>query len=112
MEDDGKKEIRIQDLGQLHVSGSMDIYGLSRWRYVLLFFSSRRRHTRYWRDWSSDVCSSDLSSLIVKRLPYFARQRSRYDSGRFHHAIVWIRDGCGGPGGRFCIGSFSSLALG
>src|SRR3712207_4547261 len=27
------------------------------------FFSSRRRHTRYWRDWSSDVCSSDLSSL-------------------------------------------------
>src|SRR3712207_2947782 len=27
------------------------------------FFSSRRRHTRYWRDWSSDVCSSDLSSF-------------------------------------------------
>src|SRR3712207_1259355 len=26
------------------------------------FFSSRRRHTRYWRDWSSDVCSSDLWS--------------------------------------------------
>src|SRR3712207_7606585 len=25
------------------------------------FFSSRRRHTRYWRDWSSDVCSSDLT---------------------------------------------------
>src|SRR3712207_8789451 len=25
-----------------------------------LCFSSRRRHTRYWRDWSSDVCSSDL----------------------------------------------------
>src|SRR3712207_4336531 len=24
-------------------------------------FSSRRRNTRYWRDWSSDVCSSDLS---------------------------------------------------
>src|SRR3712207_557354 len=30
-------------------------------RFVLIFFfSSRRRHTRYWRDWSSDVCSSDL----------------------------------------------------
>src|SRR3712207_8174705 len=26
------------------------------------FFSSRRRQTRYWRDWSSDVCSSDLPS--------------------------------------------------
>src|SRR3712207_6608957 len=28
--------------------------------YFFFFFSSRRRHTRYWRDWSSDVCSSDL----------------------------------------------------
>src|SRR3712207_7796914 len=27
---------------------------------MYFFFSSRRRHTRYWRDWSSDVCSSDL----------------------------------------------------
>src|SRR5690606_40972240 len=27
----------------------------------LLFFSSRRRHTRFSRDWSSDVCSSDLA---------------------------------------------------
>src|SRR3712207_2572748 len=26
----------------------------------VFLFSSRRRHTRYWRDWSSDVCSSDL----------------------------------------------------
>src|SRR5215217_8498351 len=28
---------------------------------IFFFFSSRRRHTSYWRDWSSDVCSSDLS---------------------------------------------------
>src|SRR3712207_1706935 len=28
--------------------------------WFFFFFSSRRRHTRYWRDWSSDVCSSDL----------------------------------------------------
>src|SRR5437762_6672373 len=27
---------------------------------ILFFFSSRRRHTRYIGDWSSDVCSSDL----------------------------------------------------
>src|SRR6266852_7943622 len=27
------------------------------------FFSSRRRHTRCYRDWSSDVCSSDLDAL-------------------------------------------------
>src|SRR5690625_4934441 len=29
----------------------------------MFFFSSRRRHTRWPRDWSSDVCSSDLSLL-------------------------------------------------
>src|SRR5437762_4905989 len=28
---------------------------------MFFFFSSRRRHTRYIGDWSSDVCSSDLS---------------------------------------------------
>src|SRR3712207_8302224 len=28
--------------------------------FAYFFFSSRRRHTRYWRDWSSDVCSYDL----------------------------------------------------
>src|SRR3712207_5512649 len=31
------------------------------------FFSSRRRHTRYWRDWSSDVCSSDLTPCGVAK---------------------------------------------
>src|SRR3712207_5672593 len=32
---------------------------------MFFFFSSRRRHTRYWRDWSSDVCSSDLEKMGV-----------------------------------------------
>src|SRR3712207_7348014 len=32
-------------------------------RILIVFFTSRRRHTRYWRDWSSDVCSSDLDGL-------------------------------------------------
>src|SRR6266496_6137409 len=31
----------------------------------VFFFSSRRRHTRSLRDWSSDVCSSDLAASIV-----------------------------------------------
>src|SRR5215208_7533018 len=30
------------------------------WLGICFFFSSRRRHTRWPRDWSSDVCSSDL----------------------------------------------------
>src|SRR5207245_3014898 len=29
------------------------------------FFSSRRRHTRCYRDWSSDVCSSDLAAAPI-----------------------------------------------
>src|SRR5215217_8396754 len=36
--------------------------------FIFFFFSSRRRHTRYWRDWSSDVCSSDLPGGHWKRL--------------------------------------------
>src|SRR5258707_3437950 len=36
---------------------------------TFFFFSSRRRHTRYWRDWSSDVCSSDL--LLNSLMTYY-----------------------------------------
>src|SRR2546422_5671595 len=35
------------------------------------FFSSRRRHTRCSRDWSSDVCSSDLSPYFGEYPPDF-----------------------------------------
>src|SRR6266852_8924493 len=32
---------------------------------MFFFFSSRRRHTRCYRDWSSDVCSSDLMRVAT-----------------------------------------------
>src|SRR5260370_20262111 len=35
--------------------------------WILFFFSSRRRHTRFKCDWSSDVCSSDLRQLEASR---------------------------------------------
>src|SRR5438874_8207366 len=35
----------------------------------VFFFSSRRRHTRSLRDWSSDVCSSDLERRSLARRP-------------------------------------------
>src|SRR5690606_40206925 len=38
------------------------------------FFSSRRRHTRFSRDWSSDVCSSDLDKPLAH-------------NGRGHHGL-------------------------
>src|SRR5207245_8739327 len=45
--------------------------------FFFFFFSSRRRHTRCYRDWSSDVCSSDLISpaavLKGRALPSAAR---------------------------------------
>src|SRR5690625_6084319 len=39
--------------------------------YFFFFFSSRRRHTRWPRDWSSDVCSSDLISMF-KETPFLS----------------------------------------
>src|SRR6266508_894204 len=44
---------------------------------ILFFFSSRRRHTRWPRDWSSDVCSSDLAGLGSVR----GRQDRRLQAG-------------------------------
>src|SRR5207249_5644642 len=58
-----------------------DIYSFSQYiRIIFFFFSSRRRHTRSKRDWSSDVCSSDLRSgrcaaaspAVYRRLVYMA----------------------------------------
>src|SRR5699024_6332173 len=43
--------------------------------YIFFFFSSRRRHTRSKRDWSSDVCSSDL---IIDVAPVAYKER-RHD---------------------------------
>src|SRR2546430_17634320 len=34
----------------------------------IFFFSSRRRHTRFDCDWSSDVCSSDLPMVVAYRV--------------------------------------------
>src|SRR5438876_4975874 len=37
--------------------------------FCFFFFSSRRRHTRWTGDWSSDVCSSDLETVRDKKNP-------------------------------------------
>src|SRR5690606_40616202 len=46
------------------LQSSLPIVGNTKggWKYFF-FFSSRRRHTRFSRDWSSDVCSSDLPAV-------------------------------------------------
>src|SRR5437867_7847959 len=48
--------------------------------FFFFFFSSRRRHTRSYGDWSSDVCSSDLGTLKVAAGEGRGRRR-RYQSG-------------------------------
>src|SRR5215469_17129004 len=53
------------------------------------FFSSRRRHTRSLRDWSSDVCSSDLLAMI--------QDMARLDTSHDDIAIVINMDGQGAP---------------
>src|SRR6266496_6016636 len=47
--------------------------------YVSFFFSSRRRHTRSLRDWSSDVCSSDLRQTRSRRNAF---QAARCEDGQ------------------------------
>src|SRR5437867_13151487 len=37
-------------------------------RHMCFFFSSRRRHTRSYGDWSSDVCSSDLGPGLAEHI--------------------------------------------
>src|SRR5207245_8721797 len=68
----------------------------------LFFFSSRRRHTRCYRDWSSDVCSSDLNIGTAKpepaqltRVPHLGIDLidpgERYSAGRFaRDASGWL----------------------
>src|SRR3712207_7314009 len=53
----------------------------------MFFFSSRRRHTRYWRDWSSDVCSSDLSDRQA-RLEGFRRDVTHLEGDMITAATV------------------------
>src|SRR2546429_4116467 len=59
--------------------------------YLFFFFSSRRRHTRCSRDWSSDVCSSDL----VGELDGLGRRAERH---RNEHRSEYLDLGDGGGG--------------
>src|SRR5699024_11406629 len=52
------------------------------------FFSSRRRHTRSKRDWSSDVCSSDLLSLLMLTLFYLVDLNHQFRS--YHLLSIYI----------------------
>src|SRR3989442_4493903 len=67
----------------------------SAYRVVLFFFfSSRRRHTRCGRDWSSDVCSSDL-----------------FNAGKINAQELGAIEGRACPGGGACGGQFTANTM-
>src|SRR5690606_39504396 len=65
--------------------------------FFFFFFSSRRRHTRFSRDWSSDVCSSDLVAWLARlgALPALPHLRPVGDP----REVVPVRRGRGGYDG-------------
>src|SRR6266550_4803052 len=88
------------------------------WVFFCFFFSSRRRHTRCSRDWSSDVCSSDLpqrdllvivdeAALPLGTFRFRARGSSAGHNGLKsiegalgHQDYARLRVGIGPPAGR------------
>src|SRR5690606_40773227 len=83
--------------------------------YLSFFFSSRRRHTRFSRDWSSDVCSSDLpgrprstrcssahaSASVRRRPPRSSTQEPRHPRKRCSIARKIGRGSCRERGAKY-----------
>src|SRR3712207_3481722 len=87
--------------GEQVIINMMYVFRSSWEKYMTLsfvFFSSRRRHTRYWRDWSSDVCSSDLiwegvSSATTRSRPIInTRDEPHADAERYRRLHVIVGD--------------------
>src|SRR3989440_1106988 len=55
------------------------------------FFSSRRRHTRSDRDWSSDVCSSDLNAFLVRHVLVGERDLQIFENGQIVDEVITLK---------------------
>src|SRR5699024_11779964 len=77
---------------------------------VLFFFSSRRRHTRSKRDWSSDVCSSDLITMVRIHKVFDYRQAetgtARVSGTCFIHSVETFEN----PGDTFFRDAYTGVA--
>src|SRR5215813_13562405 len=58
---------------------------------LFFFFSSRRRHTRCGRDWSSDVCSSDLTSIPKVNGRAFVTGAHKYTYDMKRPGMLWAK---------------------
>src|SRR6266487_2102564 len=84
---------------------------------MCFFFSSRRRHTRWTGDWSSDVCSSDLVGLYGV-MAYSVARRSRESGiklalGAARSSVLWhvLRDTFVVSATGIAIGLFTAVVL-
>src|SRR5947209_16825059 len=84
--------------------------------FIFFFFSSRRRHTRYWRDWSSDVCSSDLGRLEDQPQDHAYRHQRQQDARRLDPGALEQRQGrrllALLPGPEQCLGGLAVGVVG
>src|SRR3989449_8298335 len=74
-------------------------------KLVRFFFSSRRRHTRCSRDWSSDVCSSDLAARSSNLYATLLGEKIAR-----HGVQCWLVN-TGWTGGPYGVGQRMRLAL-
>src|SRR5688572_31963044 len=89
--------------------------------YVMFFFfSSRRRHTRFDCDWSSDVCSSDLVMARVERYAkeivpafnaYFYFRIGTWISRRVARLLYRVRLGFSDEAGLAAVASHSTVVF-
>src|SRR5439155_12113810 len=84
---------------------------ISRASIITFFFSSRRRHTRWPRDWSSDVCSSDLAAgpSPAPPSPWHPAHHFTYTAFPFVVSCMGTRDGGRGTGTKSASASRASI---
>src|SRR6266704_4805186 len=80
---------------------------ISRSPELVFFFSSRSRHTRSKRDWSSDVCSSDLPGLVAGELDLGLQgqdDQGADEQGGIAGGVIGEADGLGDDGDQRGLG--------
>src|SRR3712207_3235414 len=88
-----------------------DVLKYLKFNSFFFFFSSRRRHTRYWRDWSSDVCSSDLG-CDVRRISCHRQGRTLlHREGPAHDPLEACAMALSGATATFRLSSGDDLVL-
>src|SRR2546430_13354043 len=71
------------------VGPSYYVVNVQRSNSLYFFFSSRRRHTRFDCDWSSDVCSSDL---LINDRTRVSNRLTALLKGYFPQVLGWFED--------------------